>query len=92
MYKLAKAPHPKTYEGLTANTWELYDLEKDPTETTNIAKNNHEIVSQLSQAYFKWAATNGVVDFAELEAVEPESMKAFRKSKEQEVPAPAFGL
>lgn len=140
LYELAKAPYPKTYEGLTANTlpgksllpvlageqevidrpeglfweragnraarvgkwklvstwpsyaWELYDLEKDPTETTNIAKNNHEIVSQLSQAYFKWAATNGVVDFAELEAVEPESMKAFRKSKEQEVPAPAFGL
>ena len=66
-------------------TWELYDLENDPTETKNVARQNHEVVSQLSQAYFNWAKKVGAVDFAEIEDKEPASMKQFRKSKEQEV-------
>lgn len=72
--------------------WELFDLESDPTEIKDVARQNHAIVSQLSQAYFKWAKENGVVDFAELEAREPKTMKEFRKSKLQEPAGPAFGL
>ncbi|MFD2904027.1 arylsulfatase [Sphingobacterium anhuiense] len=70
--------------------WELYNLENDPTEIKDVASQNHDVVSQLSQAYFKWAKNNGVVDFAELEGREPVSMKEFRKSKTQEIAAPAF--
>lgn len=72
--------------------WELYDLERDPTETKDVARQNHAVVSQLSQAYFKWAKENGVVDFAELEDKEPKTMKDFRASKVQESVTPAFGF
>ncbi|TDS10997.1 arylsulfatase [Sphingobacterium paludis] len=73
-------------------SWELYDLEKDPTETTDVARQNHAVVSQLSQAYFKWAKQNGVVDFAQLEDKEPANMQLFRKSKVQEITTPGFGF
>ena len=63
-------------------TWELYDLENDPTETKNVARQHHDVVSELSQAYFKWAKSVGAVDFGELEDKEPVEMKNFRKSKE----------
>ncbi|UIR57615.1 arylsulfatase [Sphingobacterium sp. SRCM116780] len=69
--------------------WELYNLETDPTEIKDVAGQNHDVVSQLSQAYFRWAKENDVVDFAELEEREPASMKEFRKSKLQEIAAPA---
>jgi arylsulfatase len=72
-------------------SWELFDLETDPGETHNVAARNHEVVSKLSQAYFKWAEDNGVVDFRLLEKNEPKMMKAFRQSMKQkltsEVPA-----
>lgn len=64
--------------------WELYDLSKDKAESENVARNNHEVVSRLSTAYFQWTKNNGVVDFAQLEDKEPSSMKEFRKSKVQE--------
>jgi arylsulfatase A-like enzyme len=70
--------------------WELYDLDKDRTESHNIARENHEIVSQLSVKYFEWAKQTGVVDFNTLESKEPEMMKEFRKSKMQEPAGPAL--
>ncbi|WP_313263419.1 arylsulfatase [Sphingobacterium sp.] len=70
--------------------WELYDLEQDPTERKDVAGLHHDVVSRLSTAYFRWAKDNGVVDFAELEAKEPQSMKDFRESKIQEIAPPAF--
>ncbi|RXK83150.1 arylsulfatase [Filimonas effusa] len=65
-------------------SWELFNLEEDPGETKNVARENHEVVSRLSVQYFAWAKENGVVDFATLEDKEPQSMKEFRKSKQQE--------
>lgn len=70
--------------------WELYDLETDRGETNNVARQNHDVVSRLSVAYFDWAKRTGVVDFATLEAKEPQSMKEFRKSKVQEVVSEGF--
>ncbi|WP_316816608.1 arylsulfatase [Pedobacter nyackensis] len=73
--------------------WELYDLEADRGETTNLARQNHDVVSQLSVKYFDWAKKTGVVDFATLEDKEPKSMKDFRRSKVQEPIAGAgFGF
>jgi arylsulfatase A-like enzyme len=73
-------------------SWELYDLETDRAETTNVARQNHEVVSQLSQEYFKWAKTTGVVEFSTIEDKEPESMKEFRKSKIQDPAGAGFGV
>lgn len=72
--------------------WELYDLEADRGETNNLARDNHELVSQLSVKYFEWAKNNGVVDFAILEDKEPKSMKDFRRSKVQEPIGGGFGF
>lgn len=72
--------------------WELFNLETDRGETTNVARQNHDVVSRLSVAYFDWAKRTGVVDFATLEAKEPPSMKEFRKSKVQEVVSEGFGF
>jgi len=66
-------------------TWELYNLEEDKGETTNVAQKNHDVVSRLSVKYFEWAKRTGVVDFATLEDKEPQMMKEYRKSKVQEV-------
>lgn len=73
-------------------TWELYDLDTDRGETTNIAREHHDIVSQLSVKYFEWAKKTGVVDFSTLEDKEPQSMKDFRKSKIQEPASIGFGV
>lgn len=90
--RAARIDHWKLVSTWPSYTWELYDLEKDPTETNNVARENHEVVSRLSQAYFKWADGVGAVDFGILEAKEPKSMKDFRRSKEQEIPAPGFNF
>lgn len=66
-----------------AYSWELYDLDQDLGETTNVAKENHEVLNRLSVKYFQWANKNGVVEFSTLEDKEPVSMKEFRKSKSQ---------
>lgn len=43
--------------------WELYDIEKDRGETTNLADTRPDIVNQLSAAYVRWADRTGVVDY-----------------------------
>ena len=73
-----------------SHAWELYDLSTDHGESQNVASKHHEVVSQLSTLYFKWAEENGVVEFSEIEDREPKMMKDFRKSKTQDVPA-SFG-
>jgi arylsulfatase A-like enzyme len=43
--------------------WELYNLENDRGETTNVAQENPAIVNALSAKYFEWAEKTGVVDY-----------------------------
>ncbi len=57
-----------TYPGYK---WELYDLEKDRGETTDLAAVNTEIVNELSADYFKWADKTGVVDYDKIKPVNP---------------------
>jgi len=49
-----------------SKTWELYDLEKDRTETLNLAAIHPELVKELSADYTNWATKVGVVDWASL--------------------------
>lgn len=44
--------------------WELYNLDTDRGETTNLAQQNPGIVNDLSAKYFDWANKNGVVDYS----------------------------
>jgi arylsulfatase A-like enzyme len=49
-----------TYPGYK---WELYDLEKDRGETTDISTQHPDIVNELSAKYFEWAKKTGVEDY-----------------------------
>jgi len=46
--------------------WELYDLEADRTELTNLADKHPDKVRELSQQYERWAARCGVAPFDKL--------------------------
>jgi arylsulfatase len=52
------------------NKWELYDLEKDRGETTDVAAENPQVVRELAFDYVQWAARTGVVEF---ETIKPKS-------------------
>ncbi len=59
-YKLISYPKTANDSHFTADTnaipWELYDLEADPGETTNVAESNPEVVARLKAAYDQWFA------------------------------------
>lgn len=40
--------------------WELYNLEKDPTESTNLANNLPQQVAEMISEYYSWAKKVGV--------------------------------
>ena len=46
--------------------YELYDLEKDRGENTDLAAQHPEVVSRLAEAYKQWALANDVVDYEKL--------------------------
>ncbi len=58
--------------------WELYDMEKDRTEMTNVAEQYPEIVEDFSQQYDKWADRCGVIPRKKiLEMMAEQPNKAF---------------
>ena len=59
-YKLVKNPPPKGN-----GEWELYNLNDDPSEVHNLAKDNPAKVSELIQAYTDYEKQNGVVPVPE---------------------------
>ena len=42
-----------------AKNWELYDLEEDRTEVTNLAQQHPDRVSQMAKAWRAWAERTG---------------------------------
>ena len=69
-----KAPFFWEYNGKTAmregnmkivkikgKNWELYDLEKDPTELVNLSDSQPEILNRMVSSYQKWAEETGVI-------------------------------
>ncbi len=58
--KLAKNPPPKG-----TGEWELYDIQKDPAETNNLAKEHPRLVGELSAAYKDYAKANGLIPVPE---------------------------
>jgi arylsulfatase A-like enzyme len=45
--------------------YELYDLEKDPAEKTNLAQQTPELVEQLKKACEKWQSKCNIIDYGE---------------------------
>ncbi|MBN2589337.1 MAG: sulfatase-like hydrolase/transferase, partial [Sedimentisphaerales bacterium] len=49
-----------TFRPPYTSPWELYDLEQDRTETTNLAEQHPEIVEELAAMWDSWAQENDV--------------------------------
>lgn len=47
----------KLYSSDQGKTWELYDLESDPGEKTDLAKRKKDLVKQMAQAVSDWQAS-----------------------------------
>lgn len=45
------------------NPWELFDLEADRSESTDLAKKHPDVVKRLAEAYAGWAKRVGVIDW-----------------------------
>jgi arylsulfatase len=56
-WKILRLPQP-----MGSGSWELYDIDKDPGETTNLAKQHPDVMQSLIKAWEKYAADNGVHD------------------------------
>ncbi|AYB29677.1 arylsulfatase [Chryseolinea soli] len=52
-------------------TWELYDLETDRGETTDVAAKFPAVVNELSVEYFQWVERTGVVDYDKIKPAQP---------------------
>lgn len=46
---------------LALSHWELYDMEKDRTETQNIAAANPDLVSQMADMWLAWGKRTGII-------------------------------
>ncbi len=52
--------------GHRTGRWELYDLDRDPTELINRADIFPEKAAELMAMYEDWAAETGVIDWEEI--------------------------
>ena len=57
----------KAIEDRIENSWELYDIDRDPGETRNLAAENPAALQQLQEALACWADT---LEFGEKTRVE----------------------
>lgn len=51
--------------------YELYDLQVDPGETNNLAKEKPELVAKLKVMCDEWKKENNIVDYAEIIKIKP---------------------
>jgi arylsulfatase len=56
-YKILRLPQP-----FGTGQWQLYDLEKDPAETTDLSEQFPDIKAELLQLWSHYASQNGVFD------------------------------
>lgn len=56
-WKILRLPAP-----LGSGEWELYDVEKDPSESQDLSEEFPEIKKELIQAWMEYAKTNGIHD------------------------------
>ncbi|WP_218398102.1 hypothetical protein [Alteromonas lipotrueae] len=51
--------------------YELYDLDADPAETTNLAKSHPKLVKKLVAMSERWKAENSIVDYSKIITLKP---------------------
>lgn len=51
--------------------WELYDMERDRTETVDLSRQHPAQAAEMAAVYFRWAERVGVTDWDELRAIAP---------------------
>ncbi len=56
-WKILRLPQP-----MGSGNWELYDIDTDPGETTNLAKQHPDVMQSLIKAWEKYAVDNSVHD------------------------------
>ncbi|NML36771.1 arylsulfatase [Chitinophaga sp. G-6-1-13] len=61
----------KLISSYPSKQWELYDIDRDRGETTDLAAQQPEVVKELSAAYDVWAKNNNVVDYDKIKPVGP---------------------
>nr|WP_295877161.1 arylsulfatase [uncultured Chitinophaga sp.] len=61
----------KLISSYPSKEWELYDIDRDRGETTDLAAQQPEVVKELSAAYDGWAKANNVVDYDKIKPVGP---------------------
>ena len=49
--------------------WELYDMDEDRTELTNLASKDGKRVQEMAKQYSEWAEGTGVLDWREISPV-----------------------
>ncbi|WP_276391973.1 arylsulfatase [Eudoraea chungangensis] len=59
--KVSKTHFEKTPEILPISDWELFDMEKDRTETRDLAKDYPDLVKELSDRWMVWAKRTKVI-------------------------------
>jgi arylsulfatase len=65
------------------NKWELYDLENDRGETSDISTQYPEVVRELAFDYVQWSARTGVVEY---ETIKPKAPGGARVEAPKESP------
>jgi arylsulfatase A-like enzyme len=65
------------------NKWELYDLETDRGETTDVSTQHPEVVRELAFDYVQWSARTGVVEY---ETIKPKAPGGARAEAPKETP------
>lgn len=61
----------KLISSYPSKQWELYDIDRDRGETTDLAAQQPQVVKELSAAYDVWARDNNVVDYDRIKPVGP---------------------
>jgi arylsulfatase A-like enzyme len=64
-----------SYPGMDQDYWELYDLEADPMEETDVAKQHPEVVDELRFAMANWLRTARKTQFQPVELSDDERQK-----------------
>jgi arylsulfatase len=57
---VVRDPQWKAVASNSSGKWELYDLQSDPGETTNLAEKHPEILRGLSEKWASWAASHAL--------------------------------
>lgn len=81
-WKLVYVPTVGDRQRMTGEEWELYDVEADPAELKNVAKERPEVTESLRRKLLEWLAKHhreGAGKGGQVEALDPRTEEMMRK-------------